>query len=531
MNPSSDIDGSNSGGSVAASKKSGGEWVSFDDEDLSAKVKEEGPSVVTEQEGQQDTPKLKDDSLQEKRSDVENSQIPPRRSKKAENYDVKKDKSPTADAGEPAVISAETVHVNLDRSLNRLAASAERSGANVTPSRIPHMQTLSTVDLASSNGASGREVSVSGSSVPGSAVTSLGMTGSSIREGFVNGDIIVTLLPINTKWPWITPAQFRPELVPEELMAQGLTLTVEDYVGAMETLTNDVRFHAYNACYKRVLVAWICFAFAVLLALLFSGITGLTLFGLGILWLLLNAAAIFLCMWLKIKLNHNLERCLAQVNKQLLRHRILLGLDDRGKLSCHKVNLCFIYFDTAECIRKLQEVIAAEEGDGGESGSRAQQEDSAEHQRQQQQRDFQTRMDIEDHDIIIQGSRTTRISRKQDRAEMLLLRYSQRWAKAFLRHQLDLGIKRDRHGEQAPEVSGSDAGKGGASEAQHSNASSSSHPPSSNPPFPPVPPRHCLTARCPCQMVEEHLKYKPPRAPCAFCDLMRDPYFMQPPIY
>lgn len=43
-----------------------------------------------------------------------------------------------------------------------------------------------------------------------------------------NGDIIVTLLPINTKWPWITPAVFRPELVPEELMAQGLT--VREYI-------------------------------------------------------------------------------------------------------------------------------------------------------------------------------------------------------------------------------------------------------------------------------------------------------------
>lgn len=39
-----------------------------------------------------------------------------------------------------------------------------------------------------------------------------------------NGDIIVTLLPVNMNFPWITPAVFRPELVPEELMAQGLTV-------------------------------------------------------------------------------------------------------------------------------------------------------------------------------------------------------------------------------------------------------------------------------------------------------------------
>ena len=39
-----------------------------------------------------------------------------------------------------------------------------------------------------------------------------------------NGDIIVTLLPVNEELPWISPAKFRPELVPEELMAPVLTV-------------------------------------------------------------------------------------------------------------------------------------------------------------------------------------------------------------------------------------------------------------------------------------------------------------------
>ncbi len=34
----------------------------------------------------------------------------------------------------------------------------------------------------------------------------------------------MTVLPVNQKWPWITPAEFRPELVPEELMAEGLSV-------------------------------------------------------------------------------------------------------------------------------------------------------------------------------------------------------------------------------------------------------------------------------------------------------------------
>lgn len=45
-----------------------------------------------------------------------------------------------------------------------------------------------------------------------------------------NGDVIVTLLPINTKFPWVTPALFRPELVPEELMAQGLTVKILKFI-------------------------------------------------------------------------------------------------------------------------------------------------------------------------------------------------------------------------------------------------------------------------------------------------------------
>lgn len=42
---------------------------------------------------------------------------------------------------------------------------------------------------------------------------------------FVNGDVIVNLYPVNEKWPWLTTAVFRPELVPEELMAQQLTVS------------------------------------------------------------------------------------------------------------------------------------------------------------------------------------------------------------------------------------------------------------------------------------------------------------------
>ncbi|XP_023016333.2 uncharacterized protein [Leptinotarsa decemlineata] len=333
---------------------------------------------------------------------------------------VKFEEDASEQKNSPAVITTESVQVNLERSLSKSLDSPNVAVLNPKPLRNVELP-VATVEP--------------------------------IRQGFSNGDIIVTLLPVNARFPWITPAQFRPELVPEELMAQGLTLTVEEYVQALELLVNDVRFSMYNICYKRVLVVWITVAFLVLLGLLFSGLTGLTLFGLGIGWLFLNAAAIFLSIYLKFRLQRNLEKCLANVNKHLLRHKIVIALDDRGKISCHKVTLCFIYMDSAPCIAQLHASVEQQERD--------------------QANGWEQRMDITANDIVIQGSRTTRLSRKQGQAELLFLRYSQRWGKDFLRRRLDWTLD---------EVMGN-----------------------------PSNPRHINSAICPCQYVEEIMTNKPPR--------------------
>ena len=51
-------------------------------------------------------------------------------------------------------------------------------------------------------------------------------------------------------------------------------------------------------------MAWILMGFVVLLALLFSGVRGIVLFGAGVIWLLLNASGIFVCMWIKIRVSY-----------------------------------------------------------------------------------------------------------------------------------------------------------------------------------------------------------------------------------
>ena len=53
----------------------------------------------------------------------------------------------------------------------------------------------------------------------------------------VNGEVIVTLLPVNERLPWVTPAKFRPELVPEELMAPILTVITNNIATLFYSLT------------------------------------------------------------------------------------------------------------------------------------------------------------------------------------------------------------------------------------------------------------------------------------------------------
>ncbi|XP_037903450.1 transmembrane protein 268 isoform X3 [Hermetia illucens] len=365
--------------------------------------------------------------------------VPQRPHSPAQNN--KSSPSPLQDVA-PAVLATESVHVNLNNSSNTSASPPKITNTTTTsgPTRV--------------NASTQKNAAVSPITTPPPAASDMSqmrtieLSTGRVREGFANGDVIVTLLPVNTKWPWITPAVFRPELVPEELMAQGLTLTVEEYVNAMETLVNDYRFTLYNVCYKRVLVCWILFAFCVLLALLFSGLQGIALFSLGVGWLFLNAAAIFLCMWIKLKLSRGLEKCLARVNKQLARHKILLVLDDRGRISCHKVNLCFLYFDPAQCVAYLNSFLDRSEQNGTTI-----------------QAGWEARLDLDVSDIVIQGSNPTRLSRKQERGLLLYLRYGSRWGNEIVRGVGEVSITE--------------------------------------------PARHCANSICPCQYIERHISCKP----------------------
>lgn len=173
-----------------------------------------------------------------------------------------------------------------------------------------------------------------------------------------NGDILVSLFPVNETCDWFTPARFKPNLVPEELMSTSLSLTVEDYVTAITMLTNDYRFNLFIIFYKRIMMIWIITSVLLLLLILFSGMIGAWLFISAMSWVLINSMSIFIVLYLKNRMAANLEKCFATVNRYLHKHNILIGMDDVGEYSCHKINLIFVYFKPNECIGEIKLFLA-----------------------------------------------------------------------------------------------------------------------------------------------------------------------------
>merc|ERR1719411_2043347 len=124
--------------------------------------------------------------------------------------------------------------------------------------------------------------------------------------------------------------------------------------------------------------------------------------------------AIFLCMWLKLKLNKSLESCIASVNSGLIKHKLLLALDDRGKVSCHKINLCFIYLDCSLCIAQLEKLLNEKPDETTVNGAIFDREAYLK--------------EVEEVEVVVSGRNSTYGGKRtQERAEKLFLYYSQRW--------------------------------------------------------------------------------------------------------
>ncbi|KAL1244841.1 Vacuolar protein sorting-associated protein [Trichinella spiralis] len=147
--------------------------------------------------------------------------------------------------------------------------------------------------------------------------------------------------------------KFDPNHVPRAILSSKLSITVEDYVTAMELLTNDFRFRLYTVFHQRIIFAWLIASLIVMFCVLFSNARGLVLFALSLGWSSVIGLGTLLCVIFERMLDQSLSACVATVNRFLVRYNLLLCVDDRGKFSCHKIAIVFLYFNLDQCILEV----------------------------------------------------------------------------------------------------------------------------------------------------------------------------------
>ncbi|GMR33488.1 hypothetical protein PMAYCL1PPCAC_03683 [Pristionchus mayeri] len=179
------------------------------------------------------------------------------------------------------------------------------------------------------------------------------------EEGaFKNGKVVVSVWPENTTCAWVIPPRYNPYSMPAILASQGIKMLPDDYILALEMITNDYRFRSYCTLYGRLVAIWMTLSLLVLLAVLFSSPQGglpVLIFCFG--WCATVLIGILGCCVLRKQMRVGLRHAVQAANRILQRHGILAGVEDRGQISCHKVVIHLMYFDTTGCQSDLERLV------------------------------------------------------------------------------------------------------------------------------------------------------------------------------
>ncbi|KHN88346.1 hypothetical protein Tcan_15693 [Toxocara canis] len=177
-------------------------------------------------------------------------------------------------------------------------------------------------------------------------------------QAFRNGKIICAVYPENTTMAWVVPARYNPYSMPKSLADDRLSMPAEDYVTAMEMITNDYRFRCYCMFYSRLMAFWISLSILVLILVLLgqpNGGLGVLIFALA--WMLILVLGIICVLIIRKHMLIGLRHCVQSANKLLVKSDMLAGVEDRGQLSCHKIVVLFMYLRSSECLPQIERLI------------------------------------------------------------------------------------------------------------------------------------------------------------------------------
>ncbi|KAI6213737.1 hypothetical protein M3Y94_00186700 [Aphelenchoides besseyi] len=178
------------------------------------------------------------------------------------------------------------------------------------------------------------------------------------KKGLKVGKVISLVYPSNRHFAWITPPVYNLEKMPKAFSSKELQISHVVYREFMRTITSDIRFQSYCILFSRIVPIWILTSVILLLfMLLASQDGGLHVLLFTVLWTVMLCLGLGFCILIRKYLVHALNLVVRDANQISLKHNILIGVQDRGQLSCHKVVLVLIYYDLTDCVTDVKKLI------------------------------------------------------------------------------------------------------------------------------------------------------------------------------
>ncbi|KAI6239242.1 Transmembrane protein C9orf91-like protein [Aphelenchoides fujianensis] len=178
------------------------------------------------------------------------------------------------------------------------------------------------------------------------------------KKSLKTGKVISLVYPSNKHCAWLSPPVYQFDKMPKAFSSKELQIPHSDYRLFMRTITADIRFQSYCILFSRVVPMWILTSVVILLfMLLASQDGGLHVLLFTVLWTVMLCLGLGFCVLIRKYLVHALHLVVRDANEKSMKHNILVGVQDRGQLSCHKVVLVIIYYTFDDCIADVKKLI------------------------------------------------------------------------------------------------------------------------------------------------------------------------------
>ncbi|KAF1747944.1 hypothetical protein GCK72_024410 [Caenorhabditis remanei] len=304
------------------------EWEKFDEvsmEEFSIASKEESrkeeePSSVKKDE------KVEIPSLDEKKEEK----------KKNEEKEKKKENKETADPLQSKSDSEDEISVS---------SSAETKPPTAYEPRIATISPVACMPIVKTKAPIPLDVSRLEEGVPGIAKSSVISDPKN-----VNAKVLATVFPDNVVCDWVTPPHYDAYSMPSILAIDIPTLNGDDYIATIKTIVEDTRFKMFSTIYSRLIAIWMTFwILSLTITLLLQSKGGWPVMIWCLVWAVLLFVGIYVCAMIRRRIRIGLNHVVEKANKIIVDRHFLIGVEDRGQLSCHKTVIHFIRFNVGEC--------------------------------------------------------------------------------------------------------------------------------------------------------------------------------------